>query len=324
MSLVFNRESIKTFYTLDKVLGQGTFAVVKRGIRKDTGEQVAVKIIDRTQLDPEDEAALQTEVEILHKVEHPNVVKLKEIFDERTKLYMVMELMTGGELFDRIVQKEHYSEKEAADTIRPIVDAIRYCHKHGIVHRDLKPENLLYETEADDATIKISDFGLARLVSSSSEIMTTACGTPGYVAPEILMGEGYTEAVDYWSIGVILYILLCGFPPFYDENNTLLFEQIKHARYDFPSPYWDNISEAAKDLVRKLLVVDPARRLNADEILAHPWIKGEETPRDHLPNVTNRMKDFQAKKKFKQAALLALAVSSMSHRRDHDAESPSN
>lgn len=164
------------------------------------------------------------EVEILSQLDHPNVVKLYEIFDEGNVLYLVMELMNGGELFDRIVEKEAYSEKEAADTIRPIVDSIRYCHENGIIHRDLKPENLLYDSSDENGTIKISDFGLARFVQN--ELATTACGTPGYVAPEIIEGKGYGQEVDYWSIGIILYIMLCGFPPFYDENNQKLFEAI--------------------------------------------------------------------------------------------------
>jgi len=164
-------------------------------------------------------------VDILSQIDHPNVVKLFEIFDEQQTLYLVMEIMTGGELFDRIVEKEHYSEKEASDTLKPLVDAIRYCHNMDIIHRDLKPENLLYGSKEDSSIIKISDFGLARFIQG--ELATTACGTPGYVAPEILLGKGYGREVDYWSIGVILYIMLCGFPPFFEENNQKLFEMIK-------------------------------------------------------------------------------------------------
>ena len=159
----------------------------------------------RNSLEEDEEIALQSEVDILSQLDHPNVVKLYEIFDEGDCLYLVMELMVGGELFDRIVEREHYSEKEAADTIRPLVDAIRYCHSMGIVHRDLKPENLLYGSRDGGATLKISDFGLARFVQG--ELATTACGTPGYVAPEIIAGKGYGQEVDYWSVGVILYIL---------------------------------------------------------------------------------------------------------------------
>ncbi len=156
-------------------------------------------------MEEDEEIALQSEVDILSQLDHPNVVKLYEIFDEGDVLYLVMELMNGGELFDRIVEKECYSEKEAADTIRPLVDAIRYCHSMGIVHRDLKPENLLYGSSDGQAILKISDFGLARFVQG--ELATTACGTPGYVAPEIILGKGYGQEVDYWSVGVILYIL---------------------------------------------------------------------------------------------------------------------
>lgn len=209
-------------------------------------------------------------------MDHPNVVVLKEIFDEGDVLYLVMELMSGGELFDRIVEKESYSEKEAAETIRPIVDAIRYCHENDIIHRDLKPENLLYTSSEETAFIKITDFGLARFVEN--EFATTACGTPGYVAPEIIEGKGYGKPVDYWSIGIILYIMLCGFPPFYEDDNAKLFEQIKNCEFEFPSPYWDNISDSAKELIRLLLVKEPEKRLTAEEIMAHPWIEADGNP----------------------------------------------
>eukprot|EP00743_Colponemidia_sp_Colp-15_P000268 GILK01000315.1.p1 GENE.GILK01000315.1~~GILK01000315.1.p1 ORF type:complete len:356 (-),score=65.20 GILK01000315.1:193-1176(-) len=311
----FKKDTITKFYRIEKTLGTGSFATVKKAINKATEREYAVKIVDRSNLEAEDEAALQTEVEILQRVDHPHVVSLHEIFDEKSKLYMVMELMTGGELFDRIVAKEHYSEKEAADTIRPVVEAIQYCHRMGIVHRDLKPENLLYDSPDSDAKIKISDFGLARLVTDD-EMMKTACGTPGYVAPEILKQQGYSEAVDFWSIGVILYVLLCGFPPFYDENNAALYEKIKSGSYDFPSPYWDGISELAKDLIRRLLVVDPAKRANAEEILSHVWICGEDTPRTPLDSARAQLRQMQqisGTNKFRQAAHAVMASNMMSH-----------
>ena len=156
-------------------------------------------------------------MDILSQLDHPNAVKLIEIFDEETHIYLVLELLAGGELFDRIVEKESYSEKEASDTIRPIVDSIRYCHSMGIVHRDLKPENLLYESEDEHSGIKITDFGLARFVMN--ELATTACGTPNYVAPEIIQGNGYGKEVDYWSLGVITYLLLSRVLPFDDEDD---------------------------------------------------------------------------------------------------------
>ena len=183
--LVYHKnESISDFYKLENELGRGSFAIVHAGVHKETGERVAIKIFDKSALDEDDEIALQSEVDILSQLDHPNAVKLIEIFDEESNIYLVLELLAGGELFDRIVEKESYSEKEASDTIRPIVDAVRYCHGLGIVHRDLKPENLLYESEDEHSAIKITDFGLARFVMN--ELATTACGTPNYVAPEII------------------------------------------------------------------------------------------------------------------------------------------
>lgn len=241
----------------------------------------------------------------MSEVDHPNVVKLYEIFDEGNVLYLVMELMSGGELFDRIVEKEAYTEKQAAETLKPIVDAIRYCHENGIIHRDLKPENLLYESEDDLSVIKISDFGLARFVQG--ELATTACGTPGYVAPETISGKGYGKEVDYWSIGVILYIMLCGFPPFYDENNQKLFDSIQNCKYEFPSPYWDGVSDSAKDLIRKILVPNPQDRLNAEQILEHPWVVGAGMD-NQLPDVGQKLKEYSAKEKLRKAGRAIIAL----------------
>lgn len=308
-SVNYRKDNIKDNYKFDKVLGEGSFAVVRKGIKKTTGEEVAIKIIDKSNLETDDQIALQLEVEILSKIDHPNIVKLYEVYDEKSKFYMVMELMTGGELFDRIVEKEHYSEKEASDTIRPIVDAIRYCHSMGIAHRDLKPENLLYTSPDPGATIKISDFGLAKVISNS--LMTTACGTPGYVAPEIILGKGYDFQIDYWSIGVILYVLLCGFPPFYEETNEKLFEMIKLAQFDFPSPQWDQISDIAKDLIKSLLKADPSQRFNADQILKHPWVVGIVTPRKQLADVSTKIRELNARKRLKKAQFAALAIAKL-------------
>lgn len=168
---------------------------------------------------------MENEVEIMTMIDHPNVVRLLEIYDNDPDVYLVMELMQGGELFDRIADLKFYSEEMASETIKSIVDAIRYCHELDLVHRDLKPENLLYETDDLKSIIKVSDFGLARFVGN--DLATTGCGTPGYLAPEVIEGKGYGQEVDYWSIGVILYVMLCGFPPFYNENNFALFESIK-------------------------------------------------------------------------------------------------
>ena len=221
-----------------------------------------------------------------------------------------MELVTGGELFDRIVEKGSYSERDAAYVIMKITSAVKYLHDRGIVHRDLKPENLLYATESLESEIKLADFGLSTLVSEE-DMLRTACGTPGYVAPEVLKNKGYTKAVDMWSIGVIMYILLCGFPPFYEENTAQLFEQIMAGRYDFPDPYWTNISPSAKELIQKLLVVDAEGRYTADQVLAHPWITGQACSDGDLMDVMKTMKKFNARRKFKMGILASISVNRM-------------
>eukprot|EP00499_Haloplacidia_sp_CaronLabIsolate_P005299 CAMPEP_0196781266 /NCGR_PEP_ID=MMETSP1104-20130614/9371_1 /TAXON_ID=33652 /ORGANISM="Cafeteria sp., Strain Caron Lab Isolate" /LENGTH=316 /DNA_ID=CAMNT_0042151489 /DNA_START=1 /DNA_END=951 /DNA_ORIENTATION=+ len=297
-NLFYRKDECESVYKLGKELGRGSFATVKLATHRKEGTKWAVKIIEKSRLKAEDEEALKMEIDILQKVEHPNIVELREVFDCRDKVYMMMEVMSGGELFDRIVAKEKYSELEAATVMRKICTALAYCHEHHIVHRDLKPENLLYQSPDDDSEIKIADFGLAKLLSEETYMMHTACGTPGYVAPEILQGVGYTSAVDMWSMGVILYILLCGFPPFYDENNAALFESIKAGAYDFPSPYWDDVSDDAKNLIKGLLILNPAERLTAVQVLETPWVCGKASDAE-LSSAKAQLRRFNARRKFK-------------------------
>jgi calcium/calmodulin-dependent protein kinase I len=245
---------------------------VKRAVKKSDKSEYAIKIIDKGKLNKEELAVIHDEVDIMQKVSHPNCVKMYELYDTKKKLYMVLEILRGGELFDRIVKKRFFSEQQAAQVIQSVVSAIQYLHKIGVVHRDLKPENLLYATKEDDSIIKLTDFGLAKFTQVK---MATACGTPGYVAPEILSGKPYGPEVDLWSVGVILYILLCGFPPFYDENTSNLYRTIKAGKFDFPSPYWDEISDPAKNLISRLLTVDPKQRATSEQVLAHPWVSGK-------------------------------------------------
>jgi len=268
------------------------------------GSEVAVKIIDKAKV--EDMNDITREIDVMGQLKHPNVIKLFEIFDEPKKMMLVMELVTGGELFDRIVSKGSYTEADAAGVILSLCDALNYMHAKKIVHRDLKPENILYSTTAEDSPIKVADFGLARVISNK-EMMKTACGTPGYVAPEVLKNKGYDSgAVDMWSTGVILYILLCGFPPFYEEELPALFEQILHARYDFPSPWWDNVSKEAKELVQGLLTIDPVKRLTAAQVMALPWVSGA-APTVDLSGAQAAMKKYNATRKLKKAALGLMA-----------------
>lgn len=288
--------SLTDHYDVKEELGRGAFSVVKLAVHKKTGEKFAVKIIDKKNVGAE-AVRLQTEIEILQKVKHPNIICLKELFDTPENLYLVTELVTGGELFDKIVEKGSYTEKDAAVLVVKMVSAIEYLHSIGIVHRDLKPENLLLKSPNEDTEVKIADFGLSKIVSKqAAAIMLTACGTPGYVAPEVLTAQGYGEEVDMWSIGVITYILLCGFPPFYSEDLPVLFDSIMRADYDFPPEYWNHISESAKNFIKKLLVVDPSTRLTAKKALEHPWLGGN-APNTPLGKVNSKMKEYLVKRR---------------------------
>jgi serine/threonine protein kinase len=218
-----------------------------------------------------------------------------------------MELVSGGELFDRIVDKGNYSEKDAAGVIAQLCAALAYLHDKKIVHRDLKPENLLYAAPSPDETLKVADFGLARKVAKKGEMMKTACGTPGYVAPEILANKGYDNtAVDMWSVGVILYILLCGFPPFYEEELPALFDSILKARYDFPSPWWDTISPQAKSLVKACLTIKADQRMTARQMLEEPWVASE-APATSLAGSQKALKKYMANQRLRKAALGIIA-----------------
>ena len=240
------------------------------------------------------------------KIDHPNIVKLFDVYETSTHFYLAMEHLTGGELFDRIVEKGFYSEKDAADALAQLASAISYLHERGIVHRDVKPENLLYASPEPNAPLKLADFGLCKALKEN-DITKTACGTPGYVAPEVLKRKGYAKEVDVWSIGVIMYILLCGFPPFYDENTAGLFEQIKNGDYSFPDPYWTAISADAKSLVKSLLTVDPVKRIKAREVMTHPWMKNA-SPEHFHPDTMQGFRNIAARKRFRMGVLAAVAA----------------
>ncbi|CEO99397.1 Protein kinase domain-containing protein [Plasmodiophora brassicae] len=321
----FRKDDVEKHYEIKEKLGTGSFAVVKRATSKKDGKDYAIKIVKKKNLNAEELATIHEEVEIMHRIEHPNVVALIEIFDTPKSLYMVLELLVGGELFERIVAKGSYSEREASHLIKSLTEAIKYLHSIGIVHRDLKPENLLYATNEDDSSIKITDFGLAKYMTSASGPMTTACGTPGYVAPEILKNEPYDGAVDLWSIGVILYILLCGFPPFYDESAAVLYAQIKRGDYDFPDPYWTEISPEAKELVSRLLTVDPKKRATCDEVLSHPWIAGNKATDKKLgPHHQKKMREFNARRKLRRGINMVIAVNKLTRGFSSSATSPTS
>uniref|UniRef100_A0A3B4B016 Protein kinase domain-containing protein n=1 Tax=Periophthalmus magnuspinnatus TaxID=409849 RepID=A0A3B4B016_9GOBI len=279
---------------------RGAFSEVVLAEEKGTQRLVAIKCIPKKALEGK-ENNIENEIAVLHRIKHPNIVSLEDIFESTSHLYLVMQLVSGGELFDRIVEKGFYTERDASQLIQQILDAVKYLHDMGIVHRDLKPENLLYYSMDEDSKIMISDFGLSKIEGSGS-VMSTACGTPGYVAPEVLAQKPYSKAVDCWSIGVISYILLCGYPPFYDENDAKLFEQILKAEYEFDSPYWDDISDSAKDFICHMMEKDPMKRYTCEQALQHPWICGDTALDKNIhESVSAQIKKNFAKSKWKQA-----------------------
>ena len=302
--------NIEDFYAIEEneILGKGASSVVRKGIKLETGEAFAIKIINKSVLTQDEKESLENELKIMGMVDHPNIVRVEEYYECNGLVFIIMELMEGGELFDRLVEVEHYTEKQAVEAFRPLADAIRYCHSMGIVHRDLKPENLLYKTRDADSILKVSDFGFSKfIIPKAQEQLFTACGTPTYVAPEIIGNFGYDCKVDCWSLGVILYVMLCGYPPFYAEENSELFKLIKDCDYEFHEPYWDNISAEAKDLIKKLLVSDPKVRLSAEEILKHPWI----TKQDYSSKQLQFKTDFIMKRKLRTAINATLVIQTL-------------
>ncbi|XP_056878716.1 calcium/calmodulin-dependent protein kinase type 1D [Takifugu flavidus] len=293
-------DDIKKIFDFKEVLGTGAFSEVVLAQERLTGRMFAVKCIPKKALKGK-ESSIENEIAVLRRIKHENIVALEDIYESPDHLYLIMQLVSGGELFDRIVEKGFYTEKDASTLIRQVLDAVNYLHRMSIVHRDLKPENLLYFNSQDESKIMISDFGLSKM-EGTGNVMSTACGTPGYVAPEVLAQKPYSKAVDCWSIGVIAYILLCGYPPFYDENDSKLFEQILKADYEFDAPYWDDISDSAKDFIANLMEKDPAKRFTCEQALRHPWIAGDTALCKNIhESVSRQIKKNFAKSKWRQA-----------------------
>eukprot|EP00924_Labyrinthula_sp_SR-Ha-C_P008804 maker-scaffold_2-augustus-gene-3.0-mRNA-1 protein AED:0.11 eAED:0.11 QI:0/0/0/1/1/1/2/0/926 len=290
-------------YEIGKKLGKGHFSVVKQAYDKYMQSKVAIKIITRSKLSAKDYEGLLQEIDVLEKLNHPNVIQFFGYYHDDRNYYLVTELATKGELFDRIVEKERYCELDAKNVILAVSQGLKYCHDRGIVHRDLKPENILITMVDGRERIKIADFGFAK---HQDEGLSTGLGTPGYIAPEILSGnENYTSAVDIWSLGVITYILLCGYQPFYATKKSVLYQKIKNSEYEFHQAAWGKVSLIAKDLISRLFVVNPERRLTIKQVMSHPWVKD----RDRATLMKSRsvdinearegIKDIQARKKLK-------------------------
>uniref|UniRef100_A0A2K6NDR7 non-specific serine/threonine protein kinase n=1 Tax=Rhinopithecus roxellana TaxID=61622 RepID=A0A2K6NDR7_RHIRO len=277
-------------YKIGKVIGDGNFAVVKECIDRSTGKEFALKIIDKAKCCGK-EHLIENEVSILRRVKHPNIIMLVEEMETATELFLVMELVKGGDLFDAITSSTKYTERDGSAMVYNLANALRYLHGLSIVHRDIKPENLLV-CEYPDGTksLKLGDFGLATVVEGP---LYTVCGTPTYVAPEIIAETGYGLKVDIWAAGVITYILLCGFPPFRSENNLQedLFDQILAGKLEFPAPYWDNITDSAKELISQMLQVNVEARCTAGQILSHPWVSDDASQENNMQaEVTGKLK----------------------------------
>uniref|UniRef100_A0A665VPN6 Serine/threonine-protein kinase DCLK2 n=1 Tax=Echeneis naucrates TaxID=173247 RepID=A0A665VPN6_ECHNA len=311
-------------YKVGRMLGDGNFAVVRECVEHSTGREYALKIINKGKCRGK-EHMIQNEVAILRRVKHPNIVLLIEEVDTYNELYLVMELVKGGDLFDAITSANRYTERDASGMLYNLANAIKYLHSLNIVHRDIKPENLLVYEHADGSkSLKLGDFGLATVVDGP---LYTVCGTPTYVAPEIITETGYGLKVDIWAAGVITYILLCGFPPFRgsSDDQEVLFDQILMGQLEFPLPYWDNISETAKELIRSMLEVEVDQRYSALQVLEHPWVTDEcLCENDHQLSVAGKIKKhFNTNPKVNDTTAGVSVISSQSNEKSKQTETVS-
>ncbi|XP_035848275.1 calcium/calmodulin-dependent protein kinase type II subunit gamma-like isoform X4 [Sander lucioperca] len=297
-------------YQLYEELGKGAFSIVRRCVKKSTGQEYAAKIINTKKLSARDHQKLEREARICRLLKHPNIVRLHDSISEEGFHYLVFDLVTGGELFEDIVAREYYSEADASHCINQILESVSHIHQHDIVHRDLKPENLLLASKMKGAAVKLADFGLAIEVQGDQQAWFGFAGTPGYLSPEVLRKDPYGKPVDIWACGVILYILLVGYPPFWDEDQHKLYQQIKAGAYDFPSPEWDTVTPEAKNLINQMLTINPAKRITADQAIMHPWVCQRSTVASmmHRQETVECLRKFNARRKLKGAILTTMLV----------------
>ncbi|PIN08823.1 Ca2+/calmodulin-dependent protein kinase, EF-Hand protein superfamily [Handroanthus impetiginosus] len=302
-------ENLKDLYSLGRKLGQGQFGTTFLCVEKAMNKECACKTIAKRKLTTEEDVEdVRREIQIMHHLAgHPNVISIVGAYEDAVAVHVVMELCAGGELFDRIIQRGHFTERKAAELARIIVGVVEACHSLGVMHRDLKPENFLFVNEQEDAPLKTIDFGLS-VFFRPGEMFSDVVGSPYYVAPEVLK-KHYGPECDVWSAGVIIYILLSGVPPFWDETEQGIFEQVLKGELDFVSEPWPSISDSAKDLVRRMLVRDPKKRLTAHQVLCHPWVQidgvAPDKPLDSA--VLSRLKQFSAMNRLKKIAIRVIA-----------------
>ncbi|KAL1952438.1 hypothetical protein VTO42DRAFT_5478 [Malbranchea cinnamomea] len=284
----------KSQYRLGRTLGAGTYGIVREAL--GPSGKVAIKIILKKNVKG-NENMVYDELDMLQRLNHPHIVRFHDWFESKDKYYIVTQLATGGELFDRICDYGKFTEKDASQTIKQVLDAVNYLHERNIVHRDLKPENLLYLTSAPDSQLVLADFGIAKMLENPSDQLTSMAGSFGYAAPEVMLRQPHGKAVDMWSLGVITYTLLCGYSPFRSENLQDLIEECREARVVFHERYWRDVSQDAKDFILTLLQPDPNKRATSQEALKHVWLKGE-TATDH--NLLPELRAYMAKARLKR------------------------
>lgn len=304
------------YYFLGKKLGDGNIACHFIGaygevyvcMQKATRLVRAVKMMNKTAIDEIETERFLTEINILKIMDHPNIVKLYEVFQDAKKYYLVTELCTGGELFEKLSKDDLMDEAESAHIMKQLLSAIVYCHSKNVVHRDLKPENLLLESMDENARVKVIDFGTSQKFNPNKK-MTVKIGTPYYIAPEVL-SQSYTEKCDVWSCGIILYILICGYPPFVGRNDFDIMSKIKKGIIKMSGPAWKRASDLVKDLVKHMLVYDPKLRFSAQQALNHPWIKKhciQTFDKEYTMKLLNNMRSFRVQHKLQEAVLTFIA-----------------
>jgi len=307
--IIDNPGKITEFYDIDKKkLGEGSYGSVSKCTNKSTGVTRAVKSISKAQMKNLDR--FKQEIAIMKIMDHPNIIKLYESFEDHRNIYLVMELSTGGELFDRIIDAGHFTEVQAAIVMQHMFRAIFYMHENHICHRDLKPENFLFSTKdpIEKCTLKVIDFGLA-CKFAVNQVLTTKAGTPYYVAPQVLAGK-YDQSSDLWSLGVIMYVVLCGYPPFYGETDADVLAKVRLGNFSFNAADWKSISEDAKNLIRMLLKMNPRDRYTAEQALNHVWVRNKAPKSGNVAlqsSLMDNLRGFRSQNKLKKAALHVIA-----------------
>merc|ERR1712010_116627 len=258
--------------------GQGQYAAVFKAQHRQTSQIVAVRNIDKADTGVSVDKVTDKEINVMLRIDHPYCVKLHAVYETDTQVQLVMELLEGRDLFDRIITRKKYTEPNAKILMKRICEGVRHLHEKNVIHRDLKPENILLASPDQDTDCKVADFGLSKLFPEDSHEMKTQtlCGTPGYVAPEVLNRVKYGEKIDVWSLGVIAYISLCGFPPFPLDMAAGSVQKVKTANFSYPAPHWNEVSQEARDFINKMIVVNVDDRATMDQVLAHPWLAGVE------------------------------------------------